>query len=177
MAQHSSSLCQSRLIDSPATLIVISDQSALNVGCRVAWTHSLQNHSADMKTRGGIVALVEDDHSLNHAMARLLSANGFDVRTFDSGEALLADAAIVELDCLVIDIQLPGMSGLQLSQSLSHRGIRTPFIIVTAHDEPEHRHEAMGLGAASYLTKPFSRVTFIDAVITAMALPPTAKPS
>lgn len=122
--------------------------------------HNIRNH--------GIVAVVEDDHSLNHAICRLLRAAGFDVRAFESGEALLMDASLHEHRCVIVDVELPGISGFQLSRTLKRNGMRVPIVVVTAHDDAEHRAQAASVGAASYFPKPFSSAAFLAAVIDAI---------
>jgi FixJ family two-component response regulator len=117
----------------------------------------------------GIVAVVEDDHSVNHSICRLLSAAGFEVRAFESGEALLLDERVREHRCLIIDAELPGVSGFQLYRKLHLSGLRVPLVVVTAHDDAEHRAEAAQLGAVAYFSKPFSSAAFLNAVIGATA--------
>ena len=113
--------------------------------------------------------MVEDDHSVNHAICRLLSAAGFEVRAFESGEALLMDATVRDHHCLILDAELPGISGFQLYRKLQLSGLRIPFVVVTAHDDAEHRAEASNLGATAYFSKPFSSTAFLTAVIEATA--------
>ena len=122
-------------------------------------THITRHH--------GVVAVVEDDHSVNHAICRLLSAAGFEVRAFESGEALLMDEALRDHRCLIIDAELPGISGFQLYRELRRGGLRVPVVVVTAHDDAEHREEASSLGAVAYFSKPFSSAAFLTAVINA----------
>jgi FixJ family two-component response regulator len=124
---------------------------------------------AHIRRHHGIVAVVEDDHSVNHAICRLLSAAGFEVRAFESGEALLMDETVRDHRCLILDAELPGMSGFQVYRKLQLSGLRVPFVVVTAHDDAEHRAEASSLGAAAYFSKPFSSAAFLSAVIEATA--------
>lgn len=116
----------------------------------------------------GIVAVVEDDHSVNHAICRLLRAAGVEARAFESGEALLMDDRIRDHRCLIIDAELPGISGFQLYRTLRCNGVRIPVVVVTAHDDAEHRAQAAEVGAASYFSKPFSSAAFLAAVMDAM---------
>jgi FixJ family two-component response regulator len=127
-----------------------------------------------MHSHRGNIVVVEDDPSVNHAVGRLLEAAGFRARTFESAEALLGDEAARLADCLVLDIHLPGMSGLELQKKLSDAGVSTPFVIITAHDDPVHREAATRIGASAYLTKPFSSLSLIEAVACAIvAVDPT----
>lgn len=111
--------------------------------------------------------MVEDDHSVNHAICRLLSAAGFEVRAYESGEAALMDESVRDQRCLVVDAELPGISGFQLYRQLQRLGIVVPLIVVTAHDDTEHRAEAARLGATAYFSKPFSSAAFLGAIIKA----------
>ena len=125
-----------------------------------------------MQAHRGNIVVVEDDPSVNHAVGRLLEAAGFRARTFESAEALLRDEAAHMADCLVLDVHLPGMSGLELRRKLSDAGVSAPFVIITAHDDPGCRRAATEIGATAYLTKPFSSLSLIEAVACAIVAPP-----
>src|SRR5437016_6578724 len=88
------------------------------------------------------VAIVDDDPSLCKALARLLSASGIAPAAYESAEAFLADEANQNFDCLILDIELGGMSGLDLQRSLSALGRELPIVFITAHDEPELAEQA-----------------------------------
>jgi FixJ family two-component response regulator len=119
--------------------------------------------------RGGII-IVEDDHSVTRAIARLLQAAGFQPRTFASSEALLVEEPSEQCaDCFVIDMHLPGASGIDLYRKLRERGISAPVVIITAHDDPMHRRFATQIGAAAYITKPFSNRALLAAISSAIA--------
>ena len=111
-----------------------------------------------MQTRGVgsdiiYVAVVDDDESLCRSFSRLLRTAGFQPVTYPSAEALLQDAKRPRFDCLLLDIQLEGMSGLELSQRLAAVKDSTPVIFITAHDEPEVRSQALATGCAGYFRK------------------------
>lgn len=116
----------------------------------------------------GNIFIVEDDASLSHAVTRLLEAAGFRARAFGSAEAALADRGLHEADCFVLDIHLPGISGFELNSRLDSIGVHAPVVLITAHDDPLHRRTAGEIGAVAYLTKPFSSVALIDAVVREM---------
>ena len=122
-----------------------------------------------MPSASARVVVVEDDDSGREATARLLDAAGFSVVAFESAETLLADTSWLESGCIVSDWKLPALSGLDLLSSLRERGVTMPLILVTAHDSPRVRDEAMRCGAAAYLAKPFHAVELLDAVRTAIA--------
>jgi FixJ family two-component response regulator len=99
------------------------------------------------------VAVVDDDESLCRSFSRLLRTAGFQPITYTSAEAYLEDAKRPRFDCLVLDIQLEGMSGIELSRRLKAVRDATPFVFITAHDEPEMRSEALACGCAGYFRK------------------------
>ena len=99
------------------------------------------------------VAIVDDDESACRALGRLLRAEGIQAVGYLSAEAFLADAKRPLFDCLVLDIELGGMSGIDLHRQLNASGSSTPVIYVTAHDEPETREAAQAAGCAAYFRK------------------------
>jgi FixJ family two-component response regulator len=115
------------------------------------------------------IIIVEDDSSVNLAVSRLLEAAGFDVRSFTSAGALLADAKAHDADCLVLDVHLPDMNGFDLQRKLVATGFTAPVVVITAHDDAMHRRAARDIGAFAYLTKPFSSLSLVDAVSRAAA--------
>jgi FixJ family two-component response regulator len=112
----------------------------------------------------GTVVVVEDDHSMREAIEGLLSAAGFECVAFASADALLARDVVQESVCVISDLRLPGMSGLELLGVLRERHRSTPFILITAHDQPGLRERAMRSGAAAYLSKPFRGTALLDTV-------------
>jgi FixJ family two-component response regulator len=99
------------------------------------------------------VAFVDDDESICRSFGRLLRAAGLQPVTYDSAESFLADTKHPEFGCLVLDIQLGEISGIELAQRLSAAGGQTPIIFITAHDNPEARGMADALGCAAYFRK------------------------
>jgi FixJ family two-component response regulator len=104
---------------------------------------------------GRKVVVIEDDDSLRQAIKRLLDAGGFQAVAYTSAEALLASGSDQGAACVVSDLRLPGISGLDLLARLRARGEGAPMILITAHDGPDLREEAAQRGAAAYLAKPF----------------------
>jgi FixJ family two-component response regulator len=116
-----------------------------------------------------MVVVVEDDDSMREAIERLLDAAGFGCTAFSSADALLARGVDKDSVCVISDLRLPGMSGLELLTALHERHMSTPFILITAHDAPGLRETAMRSGAAAYLAKPFRGTTLLKAVTAAIA--------
>jgi FixJ family two-component response regulator len=117
-----------------------------------------------MVTTGRKVLVVEDDDSLRAAITRLLRVAGFECTSYMSAEALLADAPGEDVLCLVSDLKLPGMSGLELLPALRTRGELAPFILITAYDEPGLSEKAAKCGAAGFLVKPFSGTELLNTI-------------
>lgn len=110
------------------------------------------------------IVVVEDDAGLNQALSRLLEAAGFSAAMFETAEALLAADAATTADCLVLDLHLPGMSGIQLYHRLEEISPPPPCIVITAHDDAATRKGIKGIGAAAVLIKPFKGQALVSAV-------------
>ena len=110
------------------------------------------------------VAVVDDDESLCRSMSRLLRASSLRPVVYGSAEAFLADAAHPRFDCIVLDIQLDGMSGLELHEKLAASGDDTPVIYITAHDAPEVRAQAENAGCAGFFRKTDSGDSVLKAI-------------
>jgi FixJ family two-component response regulator len=108
---------------------------------------------------------------MGQAIERILRSGGFQPMQFASAEATLDSGIAPAADCLVLDIQLPGMSGFDMYSQLAPVGERPPAIFITAHDEPAVRQKAERLGAKSFLSKPFSGRALLDAVNQALLSP------
>lgn len=117
---------------------------------------------------GQVVAVVEDDDAMRRAIGRVLEAEGMVAEVFHSAETFLASGAESRGACLVLDVALPGMSGIDLYRHLRSVGNAIPTIFITAHDE--RRLQGLGLkGNDCYLVKPFSGEALIDAVMRSSA--------
>ena len=111
------------------------------------------------------VAVVDDDPSVLRSFARLLRAAGIQPVTYSSGEAFLADSKRPQFDCIVLDIQLAGMSGIELARVLARTtGFRTPVVYITAHDDSETRASAEANGCAAYFRKNDSGADVLEAI-------------
>ena len=116
------------------------------------------------------IVIVEDDPGMRQAIGRLLKAAGYTTTAFESAEALLQADAAAHACCLVLDIGLPGISGLDLRKQLADAGVNVPVIFITAHDECSMRDAVARAGAVAYLPKPFARKRLLDAVARALSL-------
>jgi FixJ family two-component response regulator len=114
------------------------------------------------------VVIVEDDPSMSRALARILRLGGIGAKAYVSGEVLLASANLEGVGCLIVDVQLPEMSGFELRTRLATMVALPPVIFITAFDSPEARAQALAAGAAAFLTKPFSGRTLLETVRRAL---------
>jgi FixJ family two-component response regulator len=115
-----------------------------------------------------MVAVVEDDESYRAAVQRLLKSAGLPVRSFASAEDFLKSGQQQETGCLIADIQMPGISGLDLQAKLNAEHCPIPIIFITAHGDEEMRLQAMRAGAVRFLAKPFDGAILLDSVRVAL---------
>jgi len=118
---------------------------------------------------GRVVCIVDDDASLRRSLRNLLMSVGFRVETFESAEAFLEAIHRDGIGCVVLDVRMGGMSGLDLLRHLVATGSRIRAIILTAHADDETRRRALEAGAVAFLEKPFQSAALLDAVRTALA--------
>ena len=114
------------------------------------------------------VAVVEDDESYRLAIQRLLKSAGFSVQTFACAEDFLDSGWQRETGCLIADIRMPGMSGLDLQAKLNADHCPIPIIFVTAHGDEKMRLQAMRGGAVKFLSKPFDAAILLEGVRAAL---------
>jgi FixJ family two-component response regulator len=112
-----------------------------------------------------LLVVVDDDASLRQALLRVLGAAGYSTRAFGSAEALLAAGLATQADCLVLDVRLPGQSGLALYAGLPEP--RPPVVFISANDDAAQRRAAVQAGACDYLLKPFAGAALLAAVARA----------
>lgn len=121
-----------------------------------------------MTTNRPLVSLVDDDDSVRESLPDLLREYGFDVQAFASGEAFLASPAIYATRCLVLDVAMPGMSGLDLLHEIRRQGRSTPIVFITAHADEQLCAQLLAAGAIACLFKPFSGSALVNAVRSAL---------
>lgn len=114
-----------------------------------------------------LVVVVDDDKTMLKSLERLLNASGFDTEVFCSAEAFLARADAREANCLVLDIHLGGMSGIELRRRLTQSGSTVPVIFMTAFDDESTHEKAVEAGCIACLHKPFPARSLIGAIETA----------
>ena len=120
------------------------------------------------ETKEKMVAVIEDDESYRVAVRRLLKSAGLSVQSFGSAEDFLNSGQQHETGCLISDIRMPGMSGLELQSKLNSDHCPIPTIFITAHGDEKMRLQAMRGGAVKFLTKPFDGETLLEAVRVAL---------
>ncbi|MBV9530805.1 MAG: response regulator [Bradyrhizobium sp.] len=124
-----------------------------------------------------MISIVDDDKSVRNAARALLKSLGYSTATFGSAEEFLQSGLLQETDCLITDVQMPGMSGFDLQDHLIASGDMTPVIFVTALPEKRLRERALGAGALGFLTKPFSEDSLIACLEKALSSSPSIAPS
>ncbi len=117
-----------------------------------------------VRVANAIMYIVDDDESVRRALRRLLRSAGLEATTFASAREFLDSDYRTENACLILDIQMPGLSGLDLQRELQAAGSTLPVIFITAFDSAETREEARSLGAAGYFQKPVDDQALLDAI-------------
>jgi FixJ family two-component response regulator len=115
-----------------------------------------------------VVAIVDDDRSVLSSLKDLLESAGLSARCYESAESFLVSDQRPRTTCLVTDIRMPGMSGLELQAKLNGEGPRVPVIFITAHDDAQLLMQAMTSGAVGFLSKPFDHEVLLEKVRTAL---------
>jgi FixJ family two-component response regulator len=116
-----------------------------------------------------IVAVVENDAALLQALERLLRVSGYTPELYSSAEAFLDRYSDKEVRCLVLDINLDGISGIELQRTLAMAGNAPPIIFITGHDDDHDRRQALKMGCIAFLEKPFESRALLQAITNAMA--------
>jgi FixJ family two-component response regulator len=107
---------------------------------------------------------VDDDSSVRRALQRILNASDLDAETFASGEEFLVSLQFRRPDCVILDLHMPGMSGLEVQRQMTRAELHVPVIMVTGHHEPSMRALCLTAGASSYLRKPLERQMLLSAI-------------
>ena len=113
------------------------------------------------------IAVVDDNASVRKALKRLLETSSYEVQIFETACEFIAALAHDIPECMIVDLQMPNMTGLELQHHLIRAGIKIPTIVMTAHDEPGTRERCIAAGAVAYLLKPLRKAVLIAAIDTA----------
>jgi FixJ family two-component response regulator len=115
------------------------------------------------------IVVVDDDPSVRRSLTRLLSTHGFEVTSYESAEALLAEISVAPPDCVIADLAMPGLNGLDLQKSLAQLELDFPIVFVTGAGDIRSSVTAMRAGAVDFLAKPVEQQELVDAVHRAIA--------
>jgi FixJ family two-component response regulator len=119
-----------------------------------------------------LVSVVDDDESVRESLPDLLIVRGFAAQAFAAAEEFLASTAVADTRCLILDVAMPGMTGLDLKEELGRRGQSIPIVFITGYSAATLRPRLLAKGAVACLAKPFSETEIIDAVTAALILTP-----
>jgi FixJ family two-component response regulator len=111
-----------------------------------------------------LISIVDDDESVRQALKSLIDSVGFRAEVFGSGEEFLNSAYVLQTDCLIADVRMPGMTGLELQERLNAAGSPIPVVFISAHDDKEAQNRGQRAGAIAFLQKPFSEESLLGAI-------------
>ena len=117
-----------------------------------------------MASEARVVHLVDDDASVRRSVGFMLRTSGHQVQAYESGAELLKNSAQLEQGCILLDIRMPGMDGLEVQQALQEKGVGLPVIIMTGHGDVGLAVKAMKAGAVDFIEKPFEKVTLFSSL-------------
>ena len=128
----------------------------------------MKSKQGENTSERSLVSVVDDDESVRESLPDLLNEFGFAARAFSSAEAFLSSDCVDKTRCLILDVMMPGMTGLDLQQELTRRGQGIPVIFITARKDEAVRARALKQGAVKLLNKPFSDTALLDALNVAL---------
>jgi FixJ family two-component response regulator len=123
-------------------------------------------------SKSSLIAIVDDDQAMREALFDLLQVEGMTARAFDNAETFLASAETAEFGCVITDVKMPGIGGLELQRRLRARGSSVPVIFVTSAEDQATRIQAMADGATAYFTKPLANAELVRSLALALERPP-----
>jgi FixJ family two-component response regulator len=115
-----------------------------------------------------LISIVDDDPLARDGIRELIESLGYNAVAFSSAEHFLQSGVIAHTTCMIIDLQMPGLNGLELQEALRSRGHRTPVIVITAFPNEKYRKRALDGGAAGFLSKPFDEASLIKCLTAAI---------
>ena len=131
----------------------------------------------DAISKTNLVTIVDDDESVRDALKGFLQSAGFAAEIFSSATDLLGSNVLDKTSCLIVDVHMPVMTGLELQRRLSNSRFRIPMIFITARDDPQARAQAVKAGAIDFLQKPFAADALLGAIHAALdSKQPTSEP-
>lgn len=119
-------------------------------------------------TTAPLISIVDDDDSVREALKSLIDSVGFRSVVFCSGEEFLKSPFVSQTDCLITDVRMPGMTGLELQERLNAANSSIPIVFITAHDDADARTRALRAGAVDFLQKPFSEDALLGAITSCL---------
>ena len=122
------------------------------------------------KPAGDLIAVVDDDESIGRTTTFLIESFGFRAAAFESAESFLKSGQLQDASCLILDVRLPGMNGLELQRELAASGCGIPIVFITSYETTESRGRAMHAGAVAFLSKPFRDEQLLQAVRSALRI-------
>ena len=117
-----------------------------------------------------LISIIDDDALARDGIRELVDSLGYKGVTFESANHFLRSGQIAETTCLITDVQMPGLNGLELQEALRSQGQRTPVILITAYPNEKHRNRAFANGAVGFLSKPFNEQCLIECLNAAIDL-------
>ena len=117
-----------------------------------------------------LISVVDDDESIRRTTTFLIESFGFRAEAFESAESFLKSSQLHTTSCLILDVLMPGMNGLQLQRELASAGYGIPIVFITSHEDKESRRRAMRAGAVAFLSKPFNDEQLLQTVLSALQL-------
>ena len=115
-----------------------------------------------------LISVVDDDESVRRTTKLLIESFGYRAAVFESAEVLLRSRQLHDTSCLIVDVQMPGISGLELQSQLAAKGCSIPIIFITAYGNETSRQQAMQAGAVAFLDKPFSDEQLLKSIRSAL---------
>src|SRR5215831_1563874 len=113
-------------------------------------------------SKAPLISIVDDDALARDGTRELIESLGYRTTTFESAEDFLKSSTVADTACLITDLQMPGLNGLELQEALQSLGHQTPVIVITAYPNEKHRTRALENGAVGFLSKPFNEQTLIE---------------
>ena len=121
-----------------------------------------------MLQKNAVISVVDDDESIRKSVKRLLGSMGFAVKTYPSAQEFLHQGPLPDYGCVIVDVRMPEINGLDLQKRLSESGVLLPVIFMTAYEDHNVRSQAMEAGALAFLQKPFDDQLMVDAISCAL---------